>query len=65
MKQIRPLFKPLIKKKNRLNKTVKTEKINVDDLFKKYDNLMPDMAEKETENYLDQEINKDDNKDNK
>lgn len=58
MKQIKPLFKPLIKKKKRLNKTVKTintEKINVDDLFKKYDSLMPDMAEEETENYLDQE----------
>jgi hypothetical protein len=65
MKQITPLFKPLIKKKKRLNKTVKTEKINVDDLFKKYDNLMPDMAEEETENYLDQEINKDGNKNNK
>lgn len=65
MKQIRPLFKPLIKKKKRLNKTVKTAKINVDDLFKKYDSLMPDMAEEETENYLDQEINTDDSQNNK
>jgi hypothetical protein len=56
MKQIKPLFKPLIKKKKRLNKTVKTEKINVDDLYKKYDSLMPDMAEEETENYLNTEV---------